>query len=171
MSEFLSNYAAENAVLPLDVALYRACRDRHGSKAAIAEIYGFNAMTFSKAVDVNNHQFFLKPEHIEAITAYTKDIRILESLASAHGSVVLYKIKNDVDIQDANFLANIGKVSNRVGELFNTVSDALKDGRIVDVELATIEKDAMDLISAVVELKKLARLKADKDLEQLEQVK
>lgn len=163
MKTFLSNYAAEHAVLPLDVALYRACKDRHGSKSAIAEIHGFNAMTFSKAVDVNNDQFNLKPEHIEAIVGYTKDIRILESLAATHGNAVVYEIQGEIDIHDSGFLANIGEVSNRVGELFSTVSDALKDNRIVDVEMATIEKHAMELIGAVVELKKLARLKADQD--------
>lgn len=163
MKAFLSNYAAENAVLPLDVALYRACKDRHGSKAAIAEINGFNAMTFSKAVDVNNDQFHLKPEHIEAIISHTKDIRILESLASAHGGAIVYEIDSEIDIHDSGFLANIGEVSNRVGELFSTVSSALKDERIVDVEMATIEKHAMELISAVLELKKLARMKADQD--------
>ncbi|KKW75733.1 hypothetical protein AAV97_18280 [Acinetobacter sp. Ag2] len=163
MKRFLSNFAAENAVLPLDVALYRACKDRHGSKSAIAEINGFNVMTFSKAVDVNNDQFHLKPEHIEAIVSYTKDIRVLESLATTHGNVVVYEIKGEIDIHDSGFLANIGEVSNRVGELFSTVSDALKDNRIIDVEMATIEKHAMELIGAVVELKKLARMKADQD--------
>lgn len=163
MQIFLSKHAAENAVLPLDVALYRACKDRHGSKSAIAEINGFNAMTFSKAVDVNNDQFHLKPEHIEAIVSYTKDLRILQSLAAIHGNVVVYEIHSDVDIQDSGFLSNIGEVSNRVGDLFGTVSEALKDGRIIDVEMAVIEKHAMQLIGAVAQLKSLARQKAEHD--------
>ncbi|MHA3097767.1 phage regulatory CII family protein [Acinetobacter brisouii] len=167
MSEFLSNFAAINAVLPLDVAIYRACKDRHGSKAAIAEINGFNAMIFSKCVDINNTQYHLHPEHIEAVLRYTRDIRILESLAAAHGNVVVYEISDNLDFQDSSFLSNIGEVSNRVGELFNTVSDALKDGKIVDVEMAAIEKDAMCLISAVAQLKKLARQKAELDAEKL----
>ena len=165
MKDFLSNFAAENAVLPLDVALYRACKDRHGSKSAIAEINGFNAMTFSKAVDVNNDQFSLKPEHIEAIVSYTKDIRILESLAATHGGSVVYEFPNSIDIEDAGFLVNISEVSKRVGELFNAVSDSLKDGRIIDVEMAAIEKDAMLLIAAVAQLKKIARAKAERDAE------
>lgn len=163
MSDFLSNFAAENAVLPLDVAIYRACKDRHGSKAAIAEINGFNPMVFSKCVDINNSQYHLHPEHIEAVLRYTKDVRILESLAAAHGHAVVYELPSNIDILDTGFLANIGEVSNRVGELFSTVSDSLKDGRIVDVELATIEKDAMCLIAAVAQLKKLARQKAEYD--------
>lgn len=163
MSDFLSNFAAENAVLPFDVAIYRACKDRHGSKAAIAEINGFNPMVFSKCVDINNSQYHLHPEHIEAVLSYTKDIRILESLAAAHGHAVVYELPSNIDIHDTGFLANIGEVSNRVGELFSTVSDSLKDGRIVDVELATIEKDAMCLIAAVAQLKKLARQKAEYD--------
>lgn len=163
MSEFLSNFAAENAVLPLDVAIYRACKDRHGSKAAIAEINGFNPMVFSKCVDINNTQYHLHPEHIEAILRYTKDIRILQSLTAAHGNVVVYELPHTVDIHEIGFLANISEVSNRVGELFGTVSEALKDGRIVDVEMASIEKDAMALIAAVAQLKKLARQKAERD--------
>lgn len=163
MSDFLSNFAAENAVLPLDVAIYRACKDRHGSKAAIAEINGFNPMVFSKCVDINNSQYHLHPEHIEAVLSYTKDIRILESLAAAHGHAVVYELPSNIDIHDTGFLANIGEVSNRVGELFSTVSDSLKDGRIIEVELATIEKDAMCLIAAVAQLKKLARQKAEHD--------
>lgn len=166
MSDFLSNFAAENAVLPLDVAIYRACKDRHGSKAAIAEINGFNPMVFSKCVDINNSQYHLHPEHIEAVLRYTKDVRILESLAAAHGHAVVYELPSNIDILDTGFLANIGEVSNRVGELFSTVSDSLKDGRIVDVELATIEKDAMCLIAAVAQLKKLARQKAEYDAEE-----
>lgn len=163
MSDFLSNFAAENAVLPLDVAIYRACKDRHGSKAAIAEINGFNPMVFSKCVDINNSQYHLHPEHIEAVLSYTKDVRILESLAAAHGHAVVYELPSNIDILDTGFLANIGEVSNRVGELFSTVSDSLKDGRIIEVELATIEKDAMCLIAAVAQLKKLARHKAEHD--------
>jgi len=163
MSDFLSNFAAENAVLPLDVAIYRACKDRHGSKAAIAEINGFNPMVFSKCVDINNSQYHLHPEHIEAVLKYTRDVRILESLAAAHGHAVVYELPSNIDILDTGFLANIGEVSNRVGELFSTVSDSLKDGRIIEVELATIEKDAMCLIAAVAQLKKLARQKAEHD--------
>ncbi|WP_336929960.1 phage regulatory CII family protein [Acinetobacter tandoii] len=163
MSDFLSNFAAENAVLPLDVAIYRACKDRHGSKAAIAEINGFNPMVFSKCVDINNSQYHLHPEHIEAVLKYTGDVRILESLAAAHGHAVVYELPSNIDILDTGFLANIGEVSNRVGELFSTVSDSLKDGRIIEVELATIEKDAMCLIAAVAQLKKLARQKAEHD--------
>jgi len=163
MSDFLSNFAAENAVLPLDVAIYRACKDRHGSKAAIAEINGFNPMVFSKCVDINNSQYHLHPEHIEAVLKYTRDVRILESLAAAHGHAVVYELPTNIDIHDTGFLANIGEVSNRVGELFSTVSDSLKDGRIIEVELATIEKDAMCLIAAVAQLKKLARQKAEHD--------
>lgn len=163
MDKFLSNYAAENAVLPLDVALYRACKDRHGSKAAIAEINGFNSMVFSKCVDVNHQQYHLKPEHIEAIVSYTKDIRILQSLAAAHGDVVVYEIPHTVDATDLGFMANIGVVSIRVGELFSGLSDSLHDGKISAVEMAMIEKHAMELISAVVVLKKIARLKADQD--------
>lgn len=163
MSEFLSNFAAINAVLPLDVALYRACKDRHGSKAAIAEINGFNPMVFSKCVDINNQQYHLHPEHVEAILSYTKDIRILHSAAAAHGSAVVYELPSNLDINDLSFLTNIGEVSKKMGELFHTVSDALKDGRIVDVEMAMIEKNAMSLIAAVAQLKKLARQKADQD--------
>ena len=163
MKEFLSNFAAENAVLPLEVSLYRACKDRHGSKAAIAEINGFNPMVFSKCVDINNAQYHLKPEHIEAILSYTKDIRILHSAAAAHGNAVVYELPSNIDIEDVGFLENIGEISKRMGELFSTVSDALRDGRIVDVEMATIEKDAMSLIAAVAQLKKLARSKAETD--------
>ena len=165
MSDFLSNFAAENAVLPLDVAIYRACKDRHGSKAAIAEINGFNPMVFSKCVDINNDQYHLHPEHIEAVLRYTKDIRIMHSLAASHGGAVVYEFPNNLDVEDADFLANISEVSKRVGELFNAVSDSLKDGRIVDVEMAAIEKDAMCLIAAVAQLKKIARAKAERDAE------
>lgn len=163
MNEFLSNYAAENVVLPLDVALYRACKDMHGSKAAIAEINGFNAMVFSKCVDVNNQQYHLKPEHVEAITSYTKDIRILQSLAAAHGGVVIYEVPEHVETRSFNFMSNIGSVSTKVGELFNGLSESMVDGKISAVEMAMLEKHAMELISAVVILKKIARLKSDRD--------
>lgn len=163
MKEFLSRFAAEHAVLPLDVSLYRACKDRHGSKAAIAEINGFNPMVFSKCVDINNSQYRLHPEHIEAILSYTQDIRILQSAAAAHGNAVVYELPSYVDIHDSGFLARIGEVSKSMGELFNTVSEALKDDRIVDIELSMIEKDAMCLIAAVAQLKKLARQKSDHD--------
>lgn len=170
MNEFLSNFAAEHAVLPLDVALYRACKDKHGSKAAIAEIHGFNAMTFSKAVDIKNDQYHLKPEHIEAIVGYTKDFRILQSVASAHGSAVVYELSENFDIQDNNFLANIGAVSSKVGALFNGLSESLKDGVISDVEMAMIDKHAQELISAVAELKKLARNKSEMDAHDKERI-
>ena len=164
MSEFLSNFAAEHAVLPLDVALYRACKDRHGSKAAIAEINGFNSMVFSKCVDINNEQYHLKPEHIEAIVSYTKDIRILESLAAAHGNVVFYEIPEQIcNSKNFNFLANIGSVSKKVGELFDGLSQSLEDGVITNVELAMLEKHSQELIAAISQLKNLAREKSEND--------
>ncbi|WP_111860174.1 phage regulatory CII family protein [Acinetobacter sp. CFCC 10889] len=164
MSEFLSNFAAEHAVLPFDVALYRACKDRHGSKAAIAEINGFNSMVFSKCVDINNEQYHLKPEHIEAIVSYTKDIRILESLAAAHGNVVFYEIPERIaNAKNFNFLANIGSVSKKVGVLFDGLSDSLEDGVITDVELAMLEKHCQQLIGAISQLKNLAREKSEAD--------
>ena len=164
MSEFLSNFAAEHAVLPLDVALYRACKDRHGSKAAIAEINGFNSMVFSKCVDINNEQYHLKPEHIEAIVSYTKDIRILESLATAHGNVVFYEIPERIaNSKNFNFLANIGSVSKKVGVLFDGLSGSLEDDVITDIELAMLEKHCQQLIGAISQLKNLAREKSEAD--------
>ncbi len=130
----------------------------------IAEIYGFNSMTFSKAVDVNNDQFHLKPEQIEAIASYTKDIRILQSMASMYENVAIYQYPNYEIIGDCSFLANIGEVSNKVGELFNGLSESLKDHIITEVEMAMIEKHAMELISAVATLKNLARKKSENDL-------
>lgn len=165
MNYFLSTHAAENAVLPLDVALYRACKDQHGSKAAIAEIYGFNSMVFSKCVDVNMQQYHLKPEHIEAIVSYTKDIRILQSLAASHGGVVVCKVPDLNENVNSNFMVNIGSVSAKVGELFNGLSDSLVDGKISNLEMAMIEKHAMELISAVMLLKKFAQSKSERGVE------
>lgn len=165
MSDFLSNFAAENAVLPLDVAIYRACKDRHGSKAAIAEINGFNPMVFSKCVDINNTQYHLHPEHIEAVLHYTKDKRILESVASAHGQVVFFEYRNEVDIQNFDFLSKVGTVSKKVGELFDGLSESLSDGKISNVEMAMLEKHAMELIGAVAALKKIAKFKSEQDFQ------
>lgn len=165
MNNFLSNFAAENAVLPLDVAIYRACKDRHGSKAAIAEINGFNPMVFSKCVDINNTQYHLHPEHIEAVLHHTKDKRILESVASAHGQVVFFEYKNEVDIQNFDFLSKVGTVSKKVGELFDGLSESLSDGKISNVEMAMLEKHAMELIGAVAALKKIAKLKSEQDFQ------
>lgn len=165
MNIFLSNFAAENAVLPLDVSIYRACKDLHGSKAAIAEINGFNPMVFSKCVDINNTQYHLHPEHIEAVLHYTKDKRILESLASAHGQVVFFEYRNDVDIKSFDFLSKVGKVSKKVGELFDGLSESLSDGKITSVEMAMLEKHAMELIASVAALKKLAKHKSEQDFQ------
>lgn len=160
MNKFLSNDAAERAILPLDVALYRACKDKHGSKAAIAEIHGFNSMVFSKCVDINHQNYHLHPEHIEAITSYTKDVRILESLAAAHGGVAIVEIPDFEKINPTTFLHKIGKLSQKVGRLAQSIDDSLLDGKICDVDLATIEKDVMQLVGAAMAVNKLARAKA-----------
>lgn len=157
---FMSNAAAKSALLPLDIALYRACKDRHGSMSAIAEIYGFSRDHFINQLDPNKPNCHLTPEGVEAVIAHTKDPRILDSICAAHGQAAWFDLPALDALDQSDFMFDLGATCNEVGHLSLTVCASLKDDCITELEYAAIEKDCMALIRAVLHLRAMAKAKA-----------
>lgn len=160
------NYASNQAaagVMPLDVALYRACKASHGNIAAIAANNGFNLSTFTKQVDINFANAQVSPEGVEAILRHTKAACILDSIAAAHGGVAWFEIPDVTHTASADFLLNIAKIANEFSDLCNTVSNAMQDNHIDELERLKIKKDGYRLISAVLAVMALADAKAVQD--------
>lgn len=157
---FMTNRAATTAILPLEVALYRACKDRHGSMSAIAEIHGFSRDHFINQLDPNKSNCHVHPEAVEAITGYTKDPRILDSMCAAHGNAAWFELPDFEALEQHDFMFDLGAACNEVGHLSKTVCESLHDDRITEIEAARIEKDCMSLIRAVLHLRAMAQAKA-----------
>ena len=157
---FMTNRVATTAILPLEVALYRACKDRHGSMSAIAETHGFSRDHFINQLDPNKTNCHVHPEAIGAITGYTKDPRILDSMCAAHGNAAWFELPDMDALARHDFMFDLGATCNEVGHLSKTVCESLYDDRITELEAAQIEKDCMNLIRAVLHLRAMAKAKA-----------
>lgn len=143
---FNSTDRATRCLLPLDVALFRACKDRRGAVGAIAEIYGLNANTLALKINPDRDTHNLNPSDIEAITSYTKDPRIMDSMCAAHGNAAWFELP-DFSQYSRDYLFEIfGNLSGKVGELGNSLFTALYDGRIDADELAELQRIELQLI-------------------------
>lgn len=157
---FMSNAAASLAVLQLEVALYRACKDRHGSMSAIAEMHGFSRDHFINQLDPNKPNCHVSPEAIEAIVAYTKDPRILDSVCVAHGNAAWFELPDLAALDQCDFYQIMGKCGIELGEMSKTICDAISDGRISSIENAMIKKECMDVIRVAAQIMAMADAKA-----------
>lgn len=137
---------ATRCLLPLDVALFRACKDRRGAVGAIAEIYGLNANTLALKINPDRDTHNLNPSDIEAITSYTKDPRIMDSMCAAHGNAAWFELPDFSQHAYADLFALFGELSSRMGELGKSLFAALSDGRIDSDELAELQRIELQLI-------------------------
>lgn len=157
---FLNNQVAQTAVLPLQVAIYRACKDQHGSISAIAEIHGFDRDYFNNQIDVHKTNSYVSPEGIEAVISYTKDPRILDSICAAHGEAGWFELPNVDELDQSDFMHGLAGACNEVGNLSKTICESISDDHISSIEYATIDKNCMAMIRAALRIRAMAKAKA-----------
>lgn len=149
MTQFTDKKRAELCVLPLEVALYRACIDQRGATAAIAETYGHNSNTFSLKVNPQRTTHHLNANEIENIIEYTRDPRILDSVCAAYSNDETTAYWFEVPTQDGHvdgeMLNHFGDLAGRVGTLGKTLFSAIGDNHIDEDELSALEKCMREL--------------------------
>lgn len=153
---FMTNRVATTAILPLEVALYRACKDRHGSMSAIAETHGFSRDHFINQLDPNKTNCHVHPEAIEAITGYTKDPRILDSMCAAHGNAAWFELPALDELDQCDFYKAMGQCGIELGDLSKTICLSISDAHISLIENATIKKECMDVIRVAAHIMAMA---------------
>lgn len=143
---FLTNAVAQTAVLPLDVALYRACKDNHGSMSAIAEINGFDRDRFINQCDPTKTSYQHTPETILAVIKHTRDPRILDAIHIEYGNSGWFEIPQPDELEPSDFYKALGQCGIELGEMSKVICDALADHEVSPVESAKIKKECMDVI-------------------------
>lgn len=143
-----SKERAARAILPLQQAIYHAVHDVKGGVGAIAGTYGFNANTLQLKVNPNTSTHQLNIRELEAIMAYTRDPRILDSLCAIHGNAVWIDLGDPIHMEGLTLgamLAQIGEASTALGRLAQDTAAAITDGHIDRNELAVIEKSCSEV--------------------------
>ncbi len=153
MKSYTSAQRAELCVLPLGVALYRACIDKRGAMAAIAALYGLNQNTFPLKVNPERRGHHLNPTEIENIIEHTRDPRILDSMCASFSNedtiACWYEMPTEPVNVDGEMLNHFGDLADKVGNLGKTLFATVADGVVDDDEYSALEKASMQLNAAV----------------------
>lgn len=153
---------ATSTVLPLKAALYHAVHDLRGGVGAFAGTFGFNANTLQHKLNLNNEgRHVLTVAEFEAILAFTRDPRIMDSLCNLYGDAAWFDLGGLTKISDSSLFQQVGEMVSLVGETTRHVADAMADGRIDADELARLERDANLLHAAVQTLIGTARARME----------
>lgn len=128
-------------ILPLQTAIYHAVHDIRGGVGAIAGAYGYNARTLQNKVNLGCDTHLLNIKEFEAILAYTRDPRLMDSLCSAFGDAAWLDLRTGT-INDTQLISGAAELFERVGHMGRDIANAMLDGRITRDELSLLEKDA-----------------------------
>lgn len=151
---------AARALLPLQQAIYHAVHDVKGGVGAICGVYGFNHNTLQLKVSPNIATHQLNLRELEAVIAYTRDPRIMDSLCAVYGNVAWIDLGEPIHAEGLTLnamLQQIGEAGSNLGRLAQDFAQSLNDGHIDRDELAVIEKTSMRLIQSVQGLLEQAR--------------
>lgn len=132
-------------ILPLQTAIYHAVHDIRGGVGAIAGAYGYNARTLQNKVNLGCDTHLLNIKEFEAILAYTRDPRLMDSLCSTYGGAIWIDISGVDSESSSSMFGQIGEIATNVGQLTRNVAAALEDGRVTEDELALLEKSVLSL--------------------------
>ena len=146
-------------------AAFNVVHDGEGGAAAIAELLG-------KRRDSLDHEVRPSPGStaklglVDAvkISKYRRDWRILYAFADECGHVCIPRV--EVAAEDATtqgVLSRAAELAREVGETFQEVNSALADGTVTPNEMASVERECMELIAAVTDVVRIMRAKADQD--------
>lgn len=123
-------------VLSLRQALYRASRDYRGGQNALALTMGVPADELAKRLNPNDSRP-LKVEWVEEILTHTRDQRLLEAIAGAHGGVVWHEVV-PVSASKAAMRA-LGEYLQREGDFVTSLAEGAADGRWEKHEVEALE--------------------------------
>lgn len=143
---------ADNCLLSLETALFRACKDRRGSIGAICELYGLKVPTLTSKLNPALDTHHCNPADIEAVLSYTKDSRIMDAVCAAHGNAVWYELPTLESDDDCELFAVFGDLSKRVGDLGHGLFASMSDGVIDADELDALRKYQAQLHTATAAL-------------------
>lgn len=153
---------ATSTVLPLKAALYHAVHDQRGGVGAVAGAYGFNVNTLQHKLNLNNEgRHVLTATEFEAILAFTRDPRIMDSLCAVYGDAAWFDLGGITQAGDDSLFLQVGELVQTVGSTAKHVAEALADGRISAAELAQLEADAMRMHAHVQALIAAARARME----------
>ncbi|PKM30215.1 MAG: hypothetical protein CVV07_07295 [Gammaproteobacteria bacterium HGW-Gammaproteobacteria-11] len=151
---------AKREILPLNLALYHACRDYpHGGTAGIAALYGRSASTLQHKVSPTQATHSANPEDIEEIITATRDPRILDSVVQAFGDAAWVDLRGVVP-SEGEACATLGSVIQAVGDVLQKKSALMagvaeglaNDSRIDRDELAVCLKKIQQAHGALIAL-------------------
>lgn len=144
---FMTNDVAKTALLPLEIALYRACKDQHGSMSAIAEINGFDRDRFINQCDPTKTGYQQTPETMIAIIKHTRDPRPVDAVIEAYGNAGWFELP-DMELEPGDYFKVLGQCSLEMGDLSKTLCTSLSDQKLCVLERAKVKKECFDLIKA-----------------------
>lgn len=153
---FMTNDVAKTALLPLEIALYRACKDQHGSMSAIAEINGFDRDRFINQCDPTKTGYQQTPETMIAIIKHTRDPRPVDAVIEAYGNAGWFEIPHPEQLGQGDFYRAIGQCGIEMGEMSKVVCELVSDDKVCKLDAAKIKKECMDVIRAAAQIMAMA---------------
>lgn len=125
-----------------------------------AHSYGLKRLAFEMDIPYNTLRNALNPtmsqnhlhaEHVCEIFRITQDHTALHVLCEEHGYTAL-PIKSDKENADSNLFFSILLVSNKHGDFFKEIDDALSDHRLTESERQAIKQKAISYQAAISSL-------------------
>ncbi len=148
-------------------AAFNVVHDGEGGSASIAELLGKHRGTVDHEVNPPKGST-AKLGLLDAvkISKRRRDYRILYAFAEECGHLCIPAptFQVDVDSSTEKVLLKASKLSGEIAESFERMNQALGDGNVSTAELASFEREALDVVAAIAEVVRAMRSKMEGDL-------
>lgn len=141
-----SKERAAHCLLSLPLACYHAVNDLVGGIGALAGAWGRNPQVLQSKLNPNCDTHHVNLSDLEQIIVTTQDERILQSICALYGAGYFILPKSATD--ETGLLEKSATLQRELGELMQTVSAALQDGRVDTDEVAALDRALMEFTSA-----------------------
>jgi hypothetical protein len=147
--------------MKVEDALYHAVHDYQGGAAALAPRMGaLSASTLYSMANPRETAHGWSLARFRQLLAFTGDLRPLNALCEEHHGVFLAVPECDRDA--ATSLQLVADLAADFGDVARSAADAIRDGRVSQTELAKIDTQILELITAAAKLGKKLRVEAER---------
>lgn len=131
-------------------ALYHAVHEYEGGVATLAVRMGLGSSTLYSMANTNDPTHGWPLSRVMQVIAFTRDQRVIQSLAEAAGGVFVPVPQGSGPMPDV--AERMLKLSAEFGDVAREVNDSVRDGHLTPRERDRVAKQLYELIAAAAEL-------------------
>lgn len=150
-----SRERADQCLLPLEWAVYWACRDFKGGSAAIAVTHDLVPSTLGNKVNPECHSHVVNLRDLEAVCLSTQDHRILRAICAWFNAG--FFLMPNVAVGGEGLFARGADLAREFSELMASVQASVQDGHVTQDEVAMLDNALQELVTAAKTLVESAK--------------